>query len=182
MSRTVSSYMRSGSGTVARKADILPLPFPARPQAMTIYTRHVNLGTSQTGTSTRLWQISKINDTNPRLLLFNSSGKFAIQLINLAGSAVTSTLADSPSVGSGIELVAQLSAAGTIKLLQSLDSAAETETSESAALRLESSWGAGALLFVNSINSSFVGFIALRNLIIHRGVQSLDTMRRLAGV
>ena len=60
--------------------------------------------------------------------------------------------------------------------------AAETETPESSALVLASAWS-GTILYVNNRGQGDrAGFIGLRNLVFHRGVQSLTTMRRLAGV
>lgn len=180
MSATVSSYQRSGGGTVQRNADVLPFPFPARPQAMTGYVRFVELGNIVESTESRIVQVGASDNTSPFFVLNETDGFYGVTHGNGATS-VRVTLTVAPSIGQIVELVAQLNADGSVKLIQSIDGAAVTETATSSAVVLSSAWS-GALLWINGVSTSFVGVSAFRNIVFERGVQSLATMRRLAGV
>ncbi len=177
-----STYVPSGGTAATRAADVLPLPFPARPQAMTIYLRFVELGSIKIA-STRIVQISNAAATGASLFIRESGGNYQLLYQNTAGANVTSTQAAAPSIGQRVELVGQQASDGSVKLIQSIDGAAATEASQSSALALESAWG-GPFLWINSKGNlgTFVGFIAFRNIFFHRGVQTLVTMRRGAGV
>lgn len=179
MSATVSSYMRSGGGTVTRNADILPFPFPARPQAMTGYLRFVESGNIALSNSEKLITIG--GDTVPRLLIQAIGGVYNLRhqngILNVA-----STMTTAPSVGQIVELVSQLNADGSVKLIQSIDAATEEEASASTAAVFSAKWNEALLYFNSESPSARIGFTAFRNVVFHRGVQSLTTMRRLAGV
>jgi hypothetical protein len=181
MAASSSSYQPSAGAAVQRNADVLPFPFPARPQAMTIYVRFIEMGTILEA-SVRIVEVSDIAAAGPLFRVFPVSGLYAFEHVNAAGANSRATLAVAPSIGNGVELLAQLTAGGTCKLIQSINEAAETETAESSALLLSPAWSS-TILFVNDrLAEDRGGFIALRNLVFHRGVQSLETMRRLAGV
>lgn len=177
MSATTSSYMRSGSATVQRNADVLPFPFPARPQAMTIYVRFEEIGSILTNDA-RILQIGL--NTNPRLFFFMGGAVYRFTHRTANGS-VNAILAVAPSIGDGVELVGQINADGSIKLIQSIGGAAETETSQTSALVLQPAWS-DTLLWLNNVAGLSDGFTAYRNVVVERGVQPLATMRRLAGV
>ncbi len=49
------------------------------------------------------------------------------------------------------------------------------------ALALGAAW-TEKIMWINSRTTTAVGFTAIRNVVIHRGVQTLQTMRRLANV
>lgn len=168
--------MPSGGGTVTRNADVLPFPFPARPQVMTGYIRFVELGTILISEA-RLWQIS-VADANPRLMVEAVSGVYRMRHSTDNGT-VTSTLAVAPSIGDGVEVMAQVNVDGSIQIHQSINGAALTSGSVSSALALAPQWS-GVILNINRGGAR--GFIAIREIVFHRGVQSLTTMRRLAGV
>lgn len=178
-----SSYQPASGATVKRNADVLPLPFLARPQAMTVYVRFVELGSILTGTTTRVWHIGSSNNNNPRLAVNNNgSGLYQMVHVNLSAASVAATLAAAPSLDDMVELLGELGADGSVKLSQSVNGTAETTTATSAALVLPAAWSTPTLLYLNSIGTLVVGFLGLRNLVGHRGIQTFATMRRLAGV
>ena len=183
MTQIASSYIPTGGATATRNADVLPLPFPARPQAMTVYVRFVELGTIKdpAGDFPGIFHIggpATVND--PRFEIQESGGKYQLRhdngIIN-----VTATLAAASDIGDLVELRGVLNADGSVQMGQSINSAAETTTAVSDAAVLGPAWHTPRI-YINSRGEERFGFIALRNLVFHRGVQSLETMRRLAGV
>ena len=181
MALFASSYVPTGGATATRNIDILPLPFPARPQAMTGYVRFVEQGSILIN-GARIFQISNAANEAPALLLNSNATNYRCQHQNDTG-IVTVVLAAAPSIGAGVELVVQLSADGSIVLIQSIGGAASTTTAASSALVLAVAWSSPTLLHINNVDgTSGLGFNAFRNIVFHRGVQSLTTMRRLANV
>ncbi len=182
MSLTISSYIPTAAGTDARTQDQLSYTFSARPQAMTVYVRFIESGTAASGTTNRIWQIGTSNNSNPRTMVFNSSGAYTMQHINLTGTTVTATLAAGPAVGDIVELLAELGADGSVTLSQSLNGATATATATSSGISFGTTWGTTPLLTINSIGTAAVGYNAFMNVVAIRGVHSLARMRRFAGV
>lgn len=184
MASFASSYQPSFGAGVKRNTDVLPLPFLARPQAMTIYVRFMELGTRLAAASTRLLSIANAAGDTPRFAIDNSATN-TYQLLhrNGAGTTVTASVSGQGGLGSIIELRAVLQSDGSIFIGQSIDAATETVSSTSSAAVLASAWS-GQLIWFNSFgtSSSFRGFVGFRELVIHRGVQNLATMRRVAVV
>ena len=177
-----SSYIPSLGAAATRNADVLPFPFPARPQAMTVYVRFVELGSSDPGASGVVVFIGNAAGNAPGMdILFLSGGAgYSVRHFNLV--SVSATLAVAPTTGDSVELLAHLNADGSVDLEQSINSAVSTKSATSGANALASRWS-GQFLWFNSEGISIaVGFAGYRNVVIHRGVQSLATMRRLAGV
>lgn len=181
MALIATSYVPTGGATATRNADVLPFPFLARPQAMTIYVRFVELGTAFTGTTTGLLAISADTEAAPLFRIRRSANGTYIVEHETAGGTVSASVSGI-SIGDVVELRATLSATGTVQLHVSINGAAESSSSESAALTLATAWS-GQKLFLNARDlntTTLIGFNAFRNVIFHRGVQSLVTMRRLA--
>lgn len=174
-----SSPIPTGGAEATRAADVLPLPFPARPQAMTIYVRFVELGTALIADA-RVLEIGASPSARPRFVIGERLGFYRI-FYQTDVSSVTSLLAVSPGLGDTVELLATLTANGEVQLSQSVNGAAATSAAQSSAVALPPAWS-DSFLHVHSVGASSQGFIGLRNLVFHRGVQSLATMRRLAGV
>lgn len=180
MATFASTHIPTSGATATRNADILPFPFPARPQAMTIYLRIVELGTILMSADTRVLTIGAVSNAAPRIRIYSGDGVYRATHDNGFSTGIVN-LVEAPSVGDPFELMFQCNPTGAIKLIQSIDGAAETTTSESSDVIFADQWSA-ALLSVNSRGSASTGVNAFRNIVIHRGVQSLTTMRRLAGV
>ena len=181
MSLTVSSYIRTASGTDTRALDSLQYNDRAfRPQASTWYVRFIELGTVLLGSGIRVWSIG-INNS-PELYLAPDGNGVYQSVHDNDNSSVTATLSAGPSVGDIVELVVQLNADGSLVLIQSINGAASTTTSATSALTLASAWSNTALRLNRRTASGGVGFIGFMNLVIVRGVHSLARMRRFAGV
>ena len=187
MTQLASSYVPSLGTAATRNSDVLPFPFPARPQAMTVYVWFVEMGTIVSPVSgqptRRVIHIGKSDNTSPRLgINRDDTGNYGIFTNNGTGeSDRTSVLSAAPSVGDVVELRGILNADGSIQLGQSVNGATETTSTTSAAAALPTAWS-DVVLWLNSVGTTSEGFNAFRNVKIHRGVQSLTTMRRLAGV
>lgn len=170
-----SSPIVTLAATDTRTADVLRFTFTARPQAMSIYARFVELGTILMTTSPGLWAISDTSSNNPRLLVFPTGGLYRLHHQTTFGT-VTSTLAAAPAYGDTCELLATITAAGVVQLSQSVNGGAVSSATASSALVLAQAWS-GQVLQVGAAN-----FTGWRNLRIDRGVFDMPTMRRKAGV
>lgn len=181
MALNMSSYIPTSGATAIRNADVLPFPFSARPQAMTIYLRFVEMGTIDSGSFTVVCNIG--GNVSPRIGIERDSSRRYTLFFNLASGNTSSKLGTggAPSIGDTVELHATLTANGVVGLKQSVNGGAIEIGSVSPGLTLPAAW-ATQKLWLNSKISDTVGFNAFRNVVIHRGVQSLTTMRRLAGV
>ena len=189
MSLFTSSYQPSSGAIVQRKADALPLPFLARPQAMTVYVRFVEMGTILTANA-RVLQVGDGTFGVSSGLLIMSRGSAGNDMYRFNYNAnftnVQSQLSTAPALGDVVELMGQLlvddDGNASVQLHQSIAGAAATTAAESGAISLLPTW-ASQFLYFNSRNASLnVGFIAIREVGFHRGVQPFSTMRRLAGV
>lgn len=184
MSLTVTSLI---PGIVAgaqpiRKADALSVPFPSAPQAMTIYVRFRESGNAILAGSVRVLHIGNSSLAAPNLQLqFPAGGTgYRLSLVTLSGT-VNVSLGAKPGIGEEVELRATITAAGVIQLGQSLNGAAEAVTGTATAV-LPQTWSDTKCWIGGLSGGTAAGAIALRNLLIVRGVQSLQTMRKYAGV
>ena len=180
MSATVSSYIPTSGGTDTRTIEALSYSLGARPQAMTFYARFIELGTVITQVPLLHIGTAVLNAT-PELRIDVSASAYSIFFHNGTSSS-RGTLAAAPSVGDVVELVGHLNADGSIQILQSVNGAATTETTLTAALAMPALWAPTTLLFINSVGTTVTGLNAFMNVVIYRGVHSLSRMRRFAGV
>lgn len=176
-----SSYMPTDTATTTRNSDTLPFPFPPRPQAMTVYARFIEMGTVLVSGSRVLHIGGSLFSDAPRFLLQELNGGYAVRHDNGTTNQVVAITSPVPSVGDTVELVAHLNVDGSVKLQQSVNSGLVATSTETGAATLHPAW-ASSLLYLNSGGTSNYGFAAFRNIAIHRGVQTIDTMRRVAGV
>lgn len=175
-------YIATTTTTVTRNADLLSIPFNARPQAMSVYVRFVELGNIyETSTNSRVLEIEGTS-TNPRFLISWNTAHYGIQWFNAAGSTVSVAAAANPVIGDVVELLAVLQSDGSVYLTQSINGGAATTTATSSTLALGPSWGTSPKLYVGSENGSATGSMGFLNGAILRGVQSLGTMRRVAAL
>ena len=177
-----TSYMPTTGAKVTRKADSLQFPYVSRPQAMTVYARFVEMGTVTEGN--RILQISA-TDTNPRLVLFQTAtGQYAFRYQRSTADQSQAGIAggNAPSLGDTVELVGQLAATGITTIIQSLNGGTEVSTADTGAIEFAPTWAGGGTLWIGNVNSTLEGISGFRNILIVRGVQSLASMRRMAGV
>lgn len=171
-----SSFIATTTVAVTRGADAYSLPFTYPPQEMTVYAKLVEGGTLQA--SKYVYQISNAADALPQSNLAGGAGFYGLTHNNNV-SPVTSILAQAPSLGNTVELMAHLFADGSVDLSQSINGATATAGSQSAALAFASAW-AGQLLWLNSATATTgIGFTALQSFKIVSGCRSLVEMRAI---
>jgi hypothetical protein len=180
MASHASSVIVTTSAAAARASDVLTFPLAARPQAMTIYTRHVALGT-ETLSDSRIWSLGPASFTAPLLLLQATTANYVIYHAPISALSAVSSTVTVATYGQLVELCAQLYSDGAVQIHKSVDGGAITSGTKSAAKLLAQTWGS-PLLTINGGTGAGVGFIGLRNLRADRGVWDLATMRRKAGV
>ena len=171
-----SSYIATVGSTVARAAESLNFPYHAQPQASTVYVRFVERGTIDLTGSRRIFEIGT-DGSNPRLLCYPASSVYNFEHITTGGSVIANDLAVTPSIGDTVELVCQLSATGTALIIQSINGAASTQSAETAALALGTSWS-GSTLHINSGSAGSRGFNAFVDVFVASGVHSLADCRQ----
>ena len=178
--KTVSSYIPTGGAQVSRTVDALSWVFNSRPQAMTVYVKFIETGAVKNyAGGTTIIQLGSGNASHgygPRFFVVpNSATSYLYRAGYHNGTAgVTSTLATGPAIGNVVELRATLSAAGVVRLHQSINGAAETSATASSAQALKQTWGSSALILNNHM-----AWLAIH---VERGIHDLATMRQLAGV
>lgn len=176
-----SSVIVTTAAIASRVRDQLSFPFNARPQAMTVYIRFRELGNLLNANSGRVLHIGAAAGTDPRFLIDGGTGGFYRVVYDNGPTAVSSTLATAPIYGDRVELRATLSATGIVQIHQSINEGAEVSATASGSATMAAAWSA-ATLWINSVSTSNVGFLALRNLRIERGSISLQQMRALEQV
>lgn len=179
MSLFASSYIKTTTAAVARVRDQLSFPFTAKPQTMTIYLRFLEIGASLVSGL----KLLHIGDSAIFCAIdVNSPGLSTFRLTLATGTVTrTATAAGSPSLGNIVEVRGVLNADGTLTMGMTLNSGAETTASNANATVFPAAWGA-ATLWINSFGTANVGFGAYRNVLIRRGVLSLNQCRGYAGV
>ncbi len=180
MSLSISSYIPTSGGTDARTRDQLSFPLLARPQALTVYLRVIELGSALTKANTRLFTISNAAASIPSLMVISPSGTYRLDHSTASGS-VTATAGATPSIGDIVELACQLNPDGSVVIIQSINGGTATTSATSSALTMGTAWSE-ATIWLNSTGTSAIGYNAFMNIVIVRGVHSLDRMRRYAGV
>lgn len=173
-----SSYIPTVAATVTRQPDVLNLAtsFAPRPAAMSIYVRFLELGTIlQQGTIVQVANPT-ITQVAPYFIVNATAAPVYQAYFTPGGIIFSSSVAGvAPVIGNMVELLATLSATGSTQLTQAINGGAPVTAAAGGATTLPQTFG-GAGLCVGP------GFLALRNLVIMRGVQPFITMQRYAGV
>jgi hypothetical protein len=175
-----SSYIPTAATAVTRSADSLFFPFTAPPQAMTVYVRGVNRGTTAIS-SARILQISTgSTSAAPRFGINQASNR--LQVFSENTVLRTSSPVATYAVGDLVDFRGVLRSDGSVVGGVSINGAAEVVgPASSADFPLPSAW-AGTRLYLNSGGNSDGGQFAYTHVVVAQGEQSLATMRQLAGV
>lgn len=161
--------------SVTRGADSYSLPYTAPPSETSVYVKFVEGGTLLA--SGAVVNLSALVNANPQFLLWAQGGFYQSRHHN-GTTSVASTLAVAPAFGDTVELLARLFGDGSVDVTQSINGAASTSATQSAALALPAAWS-GQLAILNAAGGGSVGFIALQSLKIVAGARSLSEMRAL---
>lgn len=170
----------SPAGSIVDASEILPqdtfyVSFPHAPQAMTAYVKFIELGTVTGG-----YQILWIGGTDLSVPYF-SIGSDSTKYYGRHGNGVStlsSSLSAAPEMGDVVELRVVLAADGSVQAHQSINGAAETSATATAALPFASAW-AGSRLYINSTPLGSEGRAIFLDVKIVSGSQSLAAMRSI---
>lgn len=171
-----SSYIKTTAAAVARVRDQLSFPFTAKPQPMTVYVRFV-----ESGDTLADGYVVHIGDATTYFHIRNVFGLYTATLANGITSVLNQNVAATPTLGQIVELSASINTNGSLTLRASINGGAETTGGPGVNTRiLPSAWGAQTIWF-NSRSTTNVGFLAVRNVQVQRGVFDLNQMRAYAG-
>lgn len=177
-----SSYIPTATATASRARDGLTFVLPTEPQSMTIYLRFLEGGSSINPALSALVGLGTFGAPPAfRVVIYglgNGSYQFAVGTSVLQ---VTSTVAASSTIGDLTELLGTITATGVVQLSSRIKSGAVTVGAASGAVTLPQAFPVTTLWF-GSDNNAIPAYTPYMNLCLARGVQSLGTMQRLAGV
>ena len=183
MSRLVTSYIASSSGTGSRGIDALWSAIEARPQAATLYLSLVELGNTLSTSDRRVvvWGTNSPGSTNPHVQVFYdasvSGGVYAIR--HTPGSvSVQASATEAPVPMQPFELAVSLAKDGAVRLHQSIAGGPITSVGPSTSAVLAQAWHLNRL-YLNGPGNA--GPLAYRVVHLARDVYDLPAMRRLAG-
>lgn len=182
-----TSYIPTAGGTDTRAADSLTFPAPWRVQTLTLYVRFVqnalppgNASTSQmcsigtSGASTRL-QLSQVGAANT----------WRIDVADTAGTSASGTVAVAATHGQVVELLGTLTVTGsamtaTATLQAAIQGVIGTAGSASAAKQVSDNFNGTTFTVGNSAATAMVA--PYTHVFVVRGAQTIQTMRKVAGV
>lgn len=171
-----TSYVPTTTAALARGSDSYSLPYSTPPGETSIYLKFIEMGTAQTDQA-RLFEIGSAAGASPRLYGWAESGVYRINHEN--GTAVAANVSAAPAYGDTVEILIRLFGDGSVDITQSLNGAAATVGTQSAALALATAWS-GQFVWVNSSGTlGLNGFIGLQSFKIVAGARSLAEMRAL---
>lgn len=180
-----ASYVPTAGAAATRVRDVLAWSFAAPPQALTVYTKLVDLGTrynvSDGGGSPRVFQIGKDDDTGYRLGVIASQGGNSYHGW-YQGQAGTSQpdLVHSHAVGDVVELRAVLRRTGDFLLARSVNSGAEATSLASGGGALPPTWSDTRFALGSLSTAKGTGFAAFLSALVVTGEPSLADLRTLA--
>jgi len=181
MAQFATSYMPTVAAAVTRKVDSLTFPVNARPQALTMYVRFIELGTSQL-VNARVAALDSVASNAPRLYFdVDASGRYAFVHQNKTTATAIIDAGNAPSMGDIVELIGHLNADGSTKIIQVLNSGAQVTKTDATTVTFATAWD-GALIVFTAATGTPSPSHALLGGAVMRGVQTLATMRRVAGV
>lgn len=177
-----SSYIATAGGTATRNGDALIFPFDGRVQALTLYVRLVESGGAARTAGDALVRIGGNEAAGDAFFSLDTGGTNYRVLYDNGNLQREASVATAPTIGDGVELLAQLSDEGHVTLEQSIDGAASTSASQTLDTARPQKWSTAELAITSRNGSSRHSVGRIRNIVATRGVQSMATMRRLAGV
>lgn len=170
-----STYIKTLAGTVIRAADQFKVTSVFQPMAASYYVRFIELGSVGT-VNTKVFYLGNDAGTGARIYI-ESSGTFYRAIYTDGTTTKTATLAVAPTYGQVVELLLTITSAGVITLEQSIAVATSTSAADTA-LALPSAWS-GSSLWLNSLSTSNVGFMALESFLKTRSVYPMADFRTL---
>jgi hypothetical protein len=173
-----SSPILTTSSSVTRQTETYSLPYSAAPQSMTVYVRMFDAGIAGLASNAYVFTIG--GSSGSALRIERTSTAWAVTYDNASTSTLTENLTKTNNRGDLIELRAVITATGQIYIGCSVNGAAETVSSTSAANGIAPSWNA-ATCWLNSNATFTYGLCAFTNVYVAAGVYTLAQMQALAG-
>lgn len=173
-----SSYIKTVAAAVTRARDQLSYSYTAKPQVMTVYVRFMESGNGLTTD-----YLLHIGDSTTFFRIAGATGGFYVATISNGISSVLPMIFAGivPSLGQSVELCTTINPDGSLTGRGSINGGTEVTTGPTVGTRiLPVAWGAQTL-WVNSLSTTNVGFLAVRNIEIRRGVLDMSQMRTYAG-
>lgn len=183
MSGTVSSYIPTTGAVDTRTRDKLSFSLPTRPQVVTLYARFIESGNAVNAST--VFVVAVGGGVSCLCLRWVGLVGYTCTYDNGLGAPVSSSMGPDPVIGDVVELRGTLASNGVVQCHQSINAATEVAATASGARPLIPAWSTDDIWF-NSVGptapTAAPGMIKLMNVCLMRGVQSLNTMRREAGV
>lgn len=174
---TASAYIPvTASGSGARSADRLALPFPAAPQECTTFARLTNVEYHLTTSALRAIWLVGTSTTAPRLWLYKPNATAWTFLHDNGTTFVTSVATASAAYGDDVRLRGVLFRDGSVQVGVSVNGAAEVLATRSGALAPAAAWSAAQGWLGSTSTGAFAGTLSLSRLLVLPGVQSLATL------
>ena len=167
-----SSYLDTTTATVTRTADAFSIACNIIPQAMTVYAKWVEMGTTLYDAAGGVVYIGDAAGTDPDFYIGTDGG----QKYRGVHYDKTSTAAATPVIGNTVEGRAVLQSDGSVYFGQSINAAAEVVAATSATKTLGAAWS-GQTLYVNSLGTASKGLMALLSIRIAAGTKTLAQMQ-----
>jgi hypothetical protein len=170
-----SSYIPASGGAATRNEERCYFSNPQSPEELTTYAKFIEHGTHAEGL-----QIMNIGSggSDCRFLL-QSSGTYYQFLHVDGGGTVTSTIASGqPSVGDAVELLGYVSPTGAVTITQSIEGAASTSGTESAAKAFDTDGFSNQTIDIGG-SSGAAGYAGLDAIIVTRGSHALAEFRNV---
>lgn len=176
--RVPTSAIATTSAAVTRNQDNLSYPILFGPQALTLYARFVERGSSLDAlggaVSARVLQLG--SGTGRASLLATSGGAYYMRQDTGASNRVSA--GPTANWGDLVELCGQLYADGAVQIHTRLNGAAVVAGTKSTALALASTWATNTL-YVNAEGTGGVGTGLYLDLVVAAGIRTLDQMAQL---
>lgn len=173
--RFPSSDTPTSGSTVTQATDALFFDYTADPQAMSVYTKHVEMGTALTNFA-RLWSIGGTNN-DPSLQVFADSSVAQYRFrIDDGSNNGAQTAANTVAIGDVVETLVTVTSSGTATLSVAVNGGSTVSSSSDSIPALPQQWAA-ARLYLNNNGSSNEGHNAFIGLKVALGVHSLADMR-----
>jgi len=150
--------------------------FLALPRSLTVWLDFIEAGSISINNA-RVMQRGAAAGTAPHLLIRSNATNYLATHDNNDGSAVSATLAAAPTSGQRVRLRLGLNPDGSVLLGQRIHTGTESVAGPSGVNTLAAAWS-GTRLYLNSIDASNVGAIALLEVKIAADVRSADFMER----
>lgn len=171
-----SSYIPTTTATVARATDSLVFPFAAPPQALTVYAKITERGATLTA-GQGLWVIGTGPATAEYLDCYNAgSGRYAVESGTAAGTVSSESAPPGAVLGDTVECRSVLASNGAVTEGQSINGAAETVATTSAANTLDGTFSA-ATITIGSRGTNSEGITGFRSVRVVAGVQTMATVQ-----